>query len=49
MTFRLVEREHFFPIRLWKRLPREAAQLASLEVFRTQMGIPLSNLVWAQS
>ncbi|KFP61182.1 hypothetical protein N322_05492, partial [Cariama cristata] len=41
-------RKKFFPVRVvshWTRLPREAVDAPSLEVFKTRLGRALSNLV----
>ena len=49
--FRLDGRKNFLPMRTtvqWKRLPRDAVQSPSLEVFKTQLDNALSNLIWAQ-
>ncbi|KFW00431.1 hypothetical protein N326_09344, partial [Eurypyga helias] len=46
--FRLDIRKKFFPervVRHWNRLPREAVDAPSLEVFKARLGEALSNLV----
>ncbi|PKU30570.1 hypothetical protein llap_19126 [Limosa lapponica baueri] len=46
--FRLDIRKKFFPVRVvrhWNRLPREAVDAPSLEVFKTRLDGALSNLV----
>jgi len=46
--FRLVTRKKFFTTRVvkhWNRLPREAVDAPSLEVFKARLGGALSNLV----
>jgi len=47
--FRLDKRKMFFTkrvVRHWNRLPREAVDAHSLEVFKARLHVPLSNLVW---
>jgi len=47
--FRLDIRQKFFTMRVikhWNRLPREAADVPSLEVFKARLDGALSNLVW---
>ncbi|KGL89249.1 hypothetical protein N301_00265, partial [Charadrius vociferus] len=46
--FRLDIRKKFFTLRVvrhWPRLPREAVDAPSLEVFKARLGGALSNLV----
>ncbi|KFR05436.1 hypothetical protein N306_07283, partial [Opisthocomus hoazin] len=46
--FRLVTRKKFFTVRVvkhWNRLPREAVDAPSLEVFKATLDGALSNLV----
>ncbi|KFP50660.1 hypothetical protein N323_12274, partial [Cathartes aura] len=46
--FRLDIRKKFFTVRVvmhWNRLPREAVDAPSLEVFKTRLDAALSNLV----
>ncbi|KFQ95438.1 hypothetical protein Y956_16097, partial [Nipponia nippon] len=46
--FRLDIRKKFFTIRVlrhWNRLPREAVDAPSLEVFKTRLDGALSNLI----
>ena len=46
--FRLDIRKKFFPMRVvrqWNRLPREAVDAPSLEVFKARLDGALSNLV----
>ncbi|GAB0176995.1 mitochondrial enolase superfamily member 1 [Grus japonensis] len=46
--FRLDLRKKFFPVRVvryWKRLPREAVEAPSLEVFKTRLDEALGNVV----
>ena len=46
--FRLDIRKKFFPVRVvrhWHRLPREAVDAPSLEVFKARLDGALSNLV----
>ncbi|KFV97354.1 hypothetical protein N326_12942, partial [Eurypyga helias] len=46
--FRLDIRKKFFPervVRQWNRLPREAVDAPSLEVFKARRDVALSNLV----
>ncbi|KFQ91148.1 hypothetical protein Y956_13809, partial [Nipponia nippon] len=46
--FRLDIRKKFFTMRVmthWNRLPREAVDAASLEMFKARLGRALSNLV----
>ena len=47
--FRLEVRKKFFPqrvVRPWHRLPREAVDAPSLEVFKARLDGALGNLVW---
>ena len=47
--FSLDIRKKFFTMRVvrqWNRLPREAVDAPSLEVFKARLDGPLSNLVW---
>jgi len=47
--FRLDIRKKFFTVRVvrhWNRLPREAVDAPSLEVFKARLDGALSNLVW---
>ncbi|KGL99482.1 hypothetical protein N301_15363, partial [Charadrius vociferus] len=46
--FRLNIRKKFFTLRVvrhWNRLPREAAEALSLEVFKARLDVALGNLV----
>ncbi|KGL88694.1 hypothetical protein N301_07790, partial [Charadrius vociferus] len=46
--FRLDIRKKFFTLRLgrhWHRLPREAVDVPSLEVFKARLDVALGNLV----
>jgi len=50
-SFSLDVREKFFTarvVRYWHRLPREAVDALSLEVFKTRLGVTLCNLVQHQ-
>ena len=47
--FRLDIRKKFFTLRVlkhWRRLPREAADAPSLEVFKARLDGALGGLVW---
>ena len=42
-------RKNFFPLRVtepWPRLPREAVESPSLEIFKTPMDVVLCSLLW---
>ena len=42
-------RKNFFPLRVtepWNRLPREAVESPSLEIFQTHLDKVLCNLLW---
>jgi len=42
-------RKNFFPLRVtepWPRLPREAVESASLEIFKTCLDAVLCSLLW---
>ena len=42
-------RRDFFPLRVmepWPRLPREAVESPSLEIFQTRLGKVLCSLLW---
>jgi len=50
--FRLDIRKKLFTMRVvkhWNRLPREAVDDPSLEVFKARLGGALSNLVWRKT
>jgi len=47
--FRLNTRKNFFPLRVtepWSRLPREAVESPSLEIFQTRLATVLCSLLW---
>jgi len=47
--FRLNMRKNFFPLRVtepWPRLPREAVQSPSLEMFKPRLATVLCSLLW---
>ena len=47
--FRLNRRKNFFPLRVtepWPRLPREAVESPSLEIFQTPLDAVLCSLLW---
>ena len=47
--FRLNTRKNFFPLRVtehWHRLPREAVESPSLEIFQTRLDKVLCSLLW---
>ena len=47
--FRLNPRKNFFPLRVlepWPRLPREAVESPSLEIFQTRLDKILCSLLW---
>ena len=47
--FRLNMRKNFFPLRVtepWHRLPREAVESPSLEIFKTCLDAVLCGLLW---
>ena len=47
--FHVNMRKNFFPVRVpeqWHRLPREAVESASLEIFKTCLDTVLSPLLW---
>jgi len=47
--FHLNTRKNFFPLRVtepWPRLPREAVESPSLEIFKTHLDAVLCSLVW---
>ncbi|GAB0176920.1 hypothetical protein GRJ2_000157200 [Grus japonensis] len=47
--FHLNMRENFFTVRVtehWNRLPREAVESPSLEIFKTRLDVILYNLLW---
>jgi len=47
--FQLNTRKNFFPLRvteLWNRLPREAVESPSLEIFKTRLDMVLCSLLW---
>ena len=42
-------RKNFFPLRVtepWPRLPREAVESPSLEIFQTRLDVVLCSLLW---
>ena len=43
--FRLDVREKFFTVRCWNRLPREAVDASSLEMFKARLDGALGSLV----
>ncbi|KFV77776.1 hypothetical protein N308_06290, partial [Struthio camelus australis] len=46
--FHLNRRKNFFPVRVieqWNRLPREAVESPSLEIFKTRLDANLGNVV----
>ena len=47
--FQLNPRKNFFPLRVtepWPRLPREAVESPSLEIFKTHLDAVLCSLLW---
>jgi len=47
--FQLKMRKNVFPLRVtepWSRLPREAAESPSLEIFKTHLDTVLCSLLW---
>ena len=47
--FQLNTRKNFFPLRVtepWPRLPREAVESPSLEIFQTHLNAVLCSLLW---
>jgi len=47
--FQLNPRKNFFPLRVtepWPRLPREAVESPSLEIFQPRLGVVLCSLLW---
>jgi len=45
----LNKRKNFFPLRVtepWHRLPREAVESPSLEIFKTLLDVVLCSLLW---
>jgi len=47
--FRLNPRKNFFPLRVtepWNRLPREAVESPSLEIFQSRLDAVLCSLLW---
>jgi len=47
--FRLNMRKNFFPLRVmepWPRLPREAVESPSLEIFQPRLDVVLCSLLW---
>jgi len=47
--FQLNRRKNFFPLRVtdpWNRLPREAVESRSLEIFKTRLDAVLCSLLW---
>ena len=48
-NFQLNLRKNFFPLRVtepWPRLPREAVESPSLEIFQTRLDVVLCSLLW---
>ena len=49
LSFRLNIRKNFFPLRVtepWPRLPREAVESPSLEIFKPRLDKVLCPLLW---
>jgi len=47
--FQLKMRKNFFPLNVtepWPRLPREAVESPSLEIFKTHLDVVLCSLLW---
>jgi len=47
--FQLNMRKNFFPLRVtepWPRLPRDAVESPSLEIFKTRLDVVLCSLLW---